>query len=161
LGSVAVTGSDGSFTSTALIPEDAGFPANFTVTVSFAGDAVYNGSQATARGNIQALPSQVATAEEPTEEPTEFQSYVVPTDDSTTTTPTSTMSAAGMDGESSRHLMVFEIAFLVVAFVAIAVLLVIGIVSHGTKALLGGERRGFGSDFGKDGTTPVKEIPSL
>ncbi|MCL1922928.1 MAG: hypothetical protein FWG15_03555 [Propionibacteriaceae bacterium] len=160
----AYTDSKGAFTATGFIPIDDGFPASFTVTASYGGDGVYTGSQATAKGSIQAA-AQLPTVDtsDPSVEPTTVQTYVVRTDvgpvDGTYTAPSASSSAGATKG-SSKHVMLIEIVFLVVAFVAIAVLLVVGIVSHGTKSLTGGERRGFGSDFGKDGTPPVKEIPS-
>jgi len=147
--SVAVTGGDGSFSAIGSIPDGDGFPSSFTVSVSFPGDSLYNGSQGSAKGKITAPPEEPEPEDDPTEEPTEFQSYVAPSDEGPSASP-STLGVAGVIPGTSKHVMLIEIVFLVVAFTAVAILLVVGIVSHGNKALGRGERRGFGSDFGKD-----------
>jgi hypothetical protein len=140
------TGGDGAFTATLSVPPDPDYPASITVTVAFGGDAVYNGSTNQATLAITAPPAPSATpSPSATPKPT--------TSASASATPTVGLNAGGtqpLDFVSDTHLRIVGTAFSAVALVAIGSLLVLGIVSHANKKLGRGERRGFGTNFGKE-----------
>ncbi|MDR0489387.1 MAG: Ig-like domain-containing protein [Propionibacteriaceae bacterium] len=148
---IAVTNGDGYFESSMSIPEEEGFPSSFSVTAVFPGDSVYEGSNAKVSGTIQTPPP--APTEEPTEETTSTSTPSAIQTDTAKNKPDAIMSTFGPSDAvalGGEHMVLVEILFLVVAFVAVGTLLILGIISHSKKALERGERRGFGSDFGKE-----------
>ena len=152
---MSVTGADGAFSAMMSIPTGNRFPSSFTVTVAYGGDAVYAASNAKASGSVKAVPTPVA---EPTDSADSDETLDADTSSTNPNGPLSagpTRSSGAASGSGSGtggdgRMMIVEIVFLAVAFVAVATLLVLAIVSHGHKALARGERRGFGSDFGKE-----------
>ena len=152
LDQMAVTDKDGKYVAVMSIPADDDFPDGYSVTVRFSGDSVYEESQGRVSGSIKAAPKPEKTPK-PSKSASPTPSATPTSTESVLTQPTSTPSGAAVGDDTSggsKHIMVIEIIFLAVAFVAVGSLLVIGIVSHGKKSLERGERRGFGSDFGKD-----------
>ncbi len=147
---VAATGADGGFVSSVTIPDGGDFPASFSVTASFAGDGVYPAATAQAAGTITAAPVDQSSASEPL--PSDPVSAPAPTMAGASGVPdargaASSGSASIMTG---ADLALLGVVFAVVAIVAAAVLLILGIISHRHKRLEADERRGFGTDFGKE-----------
>ncbi|MCL2735071.1 MAG: Ig-like domain-containing protein [Propionibacteriaceae bacterium] len=141
------TGDDGRFTALMALPDGDTFPGSFTVTASFAGDGVYIGSMARATGTIVAPPAPTAS---PSEEPTPTTTPT-PTASATASSSSGTVGASSTSVEGSGSPMaVVSVIFFGVALVAIGALVVLGLVSHSHKRLARDERRGFGTDFGKE-----------
>jgi len=138
------TGADGSFKATVVVTDGDNLPPSFTVTVSFAGDRYYAAATAKATGTIttpEATPSPTPSetpSPTPTPEPTPDVAGSVSSDAST---------PEGFDAPMS----LVGAAFFTVALVAAGTLVILGIIAHDRRRLARGERRGFGTDFGKRG----------
>lgn len=143
---IGVTDSKGAFSTTFSLPAT-GNPSSLTVTVSYAGDARFLGATATFKAGVTA-------AETPTPEPTPTispepsapavvdataESSAAPVSSSATITPRRGPSPATTTG----------LALGIVALGAFSALTVIWVLAWRRHFLLPGERRGFGSDFGR------------
>jgi hypothetical protein len=139
---MAVTAVDGTFSAMVVLPEGQ-VPAQYTVTATYAGDDVYEASKGQAVGTITTPPTPAETppaAADPVPTPA-----ATPT---TTATPTPAIAAARPAG-TSASMEIVRVAFFTVAIVAAGALLILAIISNARKRLARGERRGFGTDFGK------------
>lgn len=147
--STTATDSDGTYVATMAIPDADGYPEGFTVTVSFAGDNVYQESAVRASGSIVALPP---VASESPAAPEATPSQAVPALTSHTTPSASmlddTQAQEAAAKDKSSMLLLGTVIFFV-ALLAIGTLIIVGIISHSHKKLARDERRGFGTDFGR------------
>jgi hypothetical protein len=140
----AVTVADGSFAVVLKLPTKTPPPTKFEVTVTFAGSSQYE--------PVTKKISAAVTTPTPTPTPTPSGPRT-PSGPATATTtaPTgeATDEATGEPIEIDTSSMVLvEVVFMIVAAVGLAALVVLGIIANDRRRLAGGERRGFGTDFG-------------
>ena len=149
--SMVATDAQGNFTDSVAIPEDAGFPSSYTVTATFAADGSYTQATATATGNIVAAPTTDQPTPSDTASPTESD---LPAPEASTEAPAPSAqpssAASGLTGVAGPAAEIVIVVFFAVALLAAAVLIILGIISHNRKKLATDERRGFGTDFGKE-----------
>lgn len=144
---IVATGADGTFAAMMSFPDAPDFPASFTVTASFAGDEVYEGSTITATGAITA-PATPTPSLTPTPTPTASALAPVP-NDSSTPVDAATSNGVFLQTVDARWATV-RMVFMVVALVGLGAVIILGIISHDHKKLARDERRGFGTDFGQE-----------
>ena len=154
---VSDTASNGTFEATIAIPDSKDFPSSFTVTVSFNGDSYYSEVTSRIKGSIVAAPGKTsnptATTETAADDEDDDAGDETSTDSvSPSASPTSAPSGNNhvASGEGNSGMVVVRVVFYTVALVAVGALIILGIVSHRQKRLARNERRGFGTDFGKD-----------
>ena len=141
---LGVTDAGGAFTANLGLPAT-GQPSKLTVTVSYAGDNRFAAARATFQASVTAAatPSVVASPSIPTASVT---ASVVPA----SSTPTSVQSSGAMALQNATTPAATVGVVLgivgVGAFIALGLLWMLAWSRH---ALLPGERRGFGSDFGR------------
>jgi len=145
------TDGNGAFEATIPLPAATKPPGSFTVTASFNGDNIYTASSAKVSASVITPPTPTPT---PTGTPT---ATATPTSKSSTANPGGQPTLVGPENEGTKadtsRLLIVGIIFFGVAFVAVGALLVLGIISHTRNALEDDERRGFGTDFGKEDVT--------
>lgn len=143
-GSTAMSATDaaGAFTANLSLPST-GQPSSLTVTVDFAGDDRFAASRRTVK-------AQVLAAETPTPVPTPTiapESSLPPIASVTATRETVASSFARRDAPTAASSVGFILA--AVALYALGSLGVVWFLAWRRHELLPGERRGFGSDFGR------------
>ena len=144
---LGVTDASGNFSANLSLPA-AGQPAKVTVTVTYAGDSRFSAAKSTFQAVVTAaVPSATVSpsvAVESTPPPPSASSApsVVPTSEAMTLqTP-------------SAPVTTFEIVLAIVGAGSVTALCVLWVLAWRRHYLLPGERRGFGSDFGRRPTAP-------
>ncbi len=144
LTALGVTDASGNFSANFSLPA-AGQPSKLTVTVAFAGDNRFSAAQGTFQAAVTAAakPSAVPT---PTLAPASTTPSVAPA----SSTPTVVPSSATMTLQNpSAPITTFEVVLGIVGVGAVTALCVLWVLAWRRHDLLPGERRGFGSDFGR------------
>ena len=146
--SIVATDEQGHFFAFMAVPDGTDFPASYTVTAAFGGDEVYIDSTNSAAGTIVALATPEPTATDTAAGTSSQPSLVTSTDPPTPSASPTSVATASITDDSSMIAVV--VAFCAVALVAVGALVVLAILSHNHKRLAIDERRGFGTNFGKD-----------
>jgi hypothetical protein len=149
------TGEQGQFTTLLTLPASTEFPPSFTVTVSYAGDNVYEGSTNQAAGAIVAPappppPTAAETSASASSQPGASSSAGATGSVTSSRAPTTGTEQTVTGPAQGRPAMEYvSIAFFTVALIGVGALVILGLVSHDRKKLARDERRGFGTDFGQ------------
>jgi hypothetical protein len=139
---LGVTDPSGNFSANLSLPA-AGQPSKLTVTVSFAGDNRFAAAKATFQAAVTAAasPSAIPTPTAPASTP--------PPVPSASTTPTVVASSSMTLQNPSAPITTFEVVLGIVGVGAVTALCVLWVLAWRRHDLMPGERRGFGSDFGR------------
>jgi len=148
---IVSTGGDGGFVAGLTIPDDAGFPATFTVTANFQGDNLYASASGRAVGSIAAPPAPPAEEQNDGAIPAAPITMPALTSEASPTSGIMNVPSDSSNEGSASPMAIVSIIFFAVALVSVGTLVILGIVSHAQKRLGRDERRGFGTTFGKLG----------
>lgn len=144
LSALGVTDASGNFSANFSLPA-AGQPSKLTVTVVFAGDNRFAAAQGTFQAAVTAAPVPSAVPS-----PTLAPASTPPAVAAASSTPTGVPSSATMTLQNpSAPVTTFEVVLGIVGVGAVTALCVLWVLAWRRHALLPGERRGFGSDFGR------------
>jgi hypothetical protein len=140
---LGVTDASGNFTANISLPAT-GQPSKLTVTVSFGGDNRFAAAKATFQAAVTAAsPSAAPSA-------TVAPATTPPPDTAASPTPTAVASSAAMALQNpTTPATTFGIVLAIVGVGAAIALFVLWVLAWRRHDLLPGERRGFGSDFGR------------
>jgi hypothetical protein len=139
---LGVTDPSGNFSANLSLPAT-GQPAKLTVTVSFAGDNRFAAAKATFQAAVTAAVPSASAA------PTTAPASTPPPEPAASATPTVVASSAMTLQNPSAPITTFEVVLGIVGAGAVAALGVLWILAWRRHDLMPGERRGFGSDFGR------------
>ena len=144
LTALGVTDASGNFSANFSLPA-AGQPSKLTVTVVFAGDNRFAAAQGTFQAAVTAAPSPSAVAS-----PTLPPASTPPAVAAASSTPTGVPSSATMALQNpSAPITTFEVVLGIVGVGSATALCVLWVLAWRRHDLMPGERRGFGSDFGR------------
>ena len=144
LTALGVTDASGNFSANFSLPA-AGQPSKLTVTVVFAGDNRFAAAQGTFQAAVTAAASPSAVPS-----PSLAPASTPPAVAAAGSTPTGVPSSATMTLQNaSAPITTFEVVLGIVGVGAVTALCVLWVLAWRRHDLLPGERRGFGSDFGR------------
>ncbi len=146
---LGVTDSGGNFTANLSLPTT-GQPSKLTVTVSFAGDNRFPAAKASFQAAVTAASASPAAT------PTLDVASTPPPAAAAVGTPTAVASGGTMSLQNvSAPILTFGVVLGIVGLGALAALSVLCVLAWRRHYLLPGERRGFGSDFGRPRRTSL------
>ena len=148
LTALGVTDASGNFSANLSLPS-AGQPSKLTVTVNFAGDNRF----AAAKGTFQAAVTAASASPSAVASPTIAPESSAPPISTAGATPTVVSSSTMTLQNPSAPITTFEVVLGIVGAGSLTALCVLWILAWQRHYLMPGERRGFGSDFGRRRTS--------
>jgi hypothetical protein len=145
---LGVTDASGNFTANFSLPA-AGQPSKLTVTVNFAGDNRFSAAKATFQAAVTAAAASPSAVASPSIAP----ESTAPPINTATASPTVVASTTMTLQNPSAPVTTFEVVLGIVGAWSLTALSVLWVLAWRRHYLMPGERRGFGSDFGRRRTS--------